>query len=351
MSYTNLTQVTLGSSIPPVDLTKEREEVLLGLNAHNEEYIRIYGAEEYTRFWNDTVAYYNAQTVGSSLAGSSAENSTPEQNPAPTVTDAPSPGYPSTGSTVFFDESKALMRKVPNAELGITEEREIRPPLRRTPDEIPMILRLVDRNMQPYGIAMSSGWAVTALKICPNPETIAINSAKIISRYQTMTRWVEDHWGDEIDVVNLSGSTFSFFGYGINGKIPGLTSTSRRLTQSYAFLKELTRLFAIDGFIFQDSRTYDGNLGSLRIEGYYSPVVSEFLSDPLNQRFVQNHPREGLVKERLYMNLLFDYMSCFGYLDSFDISEVSATPFRMTYTLVFKSEKTTWMQGSIAGGQ
>ena len=256
-----------------------------------------------------------------------------------------------SGSTLYFDESKALMRKVSNADLGLKEEREIRPYLRRPPNEIPMFLRMIDSSMQPYGIAMSDGLVATSLRMSPNPESITINSAKMVNRYQTMTRWVEEHWGDEIDVISLTGSSFSFFGYAINGRFPGLLTESRNLTPAYRYLKELQTFFTFDGFVIQDSRTYEGSVGSLRADGFVSQAVSDFLSDRDNQNFVNNHPREGLVKERLYVNLAFDYLSCMGYLDTFDISEDSTSPFRMTYTIVFKSEKTVWNQGSLAGGR
>lgn len=258
---------------------------------------------------------------------------------------------PVTGSMIYFDESRAIMRKVSNADLDITKEREIRPWLRRTPNEIPMFLRMMDSSMQPYGIVMKSGLAVTAIKMSPNPEQITVNSAKMTNRYQTMTRWVEEHWGDEIDQITISGSSFSFFGYALNGKFPGLLTERRGLTEAYRFLRELKTVFTYDGFIIQDNRTYEGSIGTLRIEGYVSPVVEAFLSDPVNADFVNNHPREGLVKERLYVNLVFDYLSCMGYLDTFDVSEDSSSPFKMTYTIVFKSEKTTYRQGSIAGGK
>jgi hypothetical protein len=253
------------------------------------------------------------------------------------------------GMTIYLDESQALMRKVPNSLLGVTAEREICPPLRKLPDQTPMFLRIVDSKLKPHGIVMSTGWAVTALKLCPNSDSVAINSAKSVNRYQTMTRWVEDHWGDEIDVINLSGSTFSFFGYGINGKIPGLVAENRRLTQSYRWLRELSRLFMVDGMILQDNKVYEGSVGSLRVEGFVSQTVEEYLLDDVNKNFVLNHPREGLPKERLYLNLDFDYLSCYGYLDTFDIAESSASPYRMTYTLVFKSEKTIYRQGSPSG--
>jgi hypothetical protein len=338
-----IANVTTGSNDPPVDLTRERDASLATLESQKADIVATNGQDYYDRVYNDTSAYYQTQVIGSSLVGSSAD--------APYI---PSATYTFDelavrGSSLFFDESRAVMRKVPNSVLGVTAEREIRPYLRRLPNETPMFLRMVDSDLQPCGIVMSSGWAVTTLKICPNADTVAINSAKVINRYQTMTRWIEDHWGDEIDVVNLSGSTFSFFGYGLSGRFPGLITESRRLTESYKWLRELSRLFQVDGFIAQDSRVYEGSVGSLRATGFVSSAVEQFLSDEDNRRFKDNHPREGLAKERLYMNLDFDYLSCFGYLDTFDIADSSTSPYRMTYTMVFKSEKTIYRQGSPSG--
>lgn len=340
---TDIANVTTGSVDPGVDLTGERDQVLRDLTERRSDIVATNGQEYFDRLYSETSEYYQGLGIGSSLSGSSAD--------AP-YTPTRSLTFDSLlvqGTSLFFDESRAVMRKVPNSVLGITAEREIRPNLRRLPNETPMFLRMVGSDMQPYGIVVSSGWAVTALKICPNPESLSINSAKVVNRYQTMTRWVEEHWGDEIDVVNLSGSTFSFFGYGINGKYPGLIAESRSLTESYKWLKELSRLFSVDGFIMQDNRVYEGSVGSLRTDGFVSAAVEEFLLDPDNKPFVDNHPREGLPKERLYMNLVFDYVSCYGYLDTFDISESASSPYRMTYTLVFKSEKTEYRQGSFSG--
>jgi hypothetical protein len=343
MSYTVGT-ITTQSNDPPVDLTNERDVALQGLVDHMDDIVATNGADYYAQIYSDTVAYYEGLGIGPTLVGSSAAGSTiPDPSSATSTTVQES-------SSLFFDESRAVMRKVPNSSLGVTSEREIRPYLRRLPNETPMFLRMVDSNMQPYGVVMSSGWAVTALKMCPNAESITINSAKIINRYQTMTRWVEAHWGDDIDVINLSGGTFSFFGYGINGRFPGLVAESRYLTESYKWLKELSRLFSVDGFVLQDNRVYEGSIGTLRTEGFVSTAVEQFLLDKDNRSFRDNHPREGLPKERLYMNFVFDYLSCLGYLDTFDISESSTSPYRMTYTLVFKSEKTVWRQGNPSSG-
>lgn len=338
-----IANVTTGSDDPPVDLTQERDASLAALEAQRADIVATNGQDYYDRVYNDTVTYYETQVIGSSLTGSSAD-----EPYTPTSTHVFNEVLVK-GYSLFFDESRAVMRKVPNSVLGPTAEREIRPALRRLPNETPMFLRMVDSDFQPCGIVMSSGWTVTALKICPNADTVAINSAKVINRYQTMTRWVEDHWGDEIDVVNLSGSTFSFFGYGLSGRFPGLVAENRRLTESYKWLKELSRLFMVDGIILQDSHVYEGSVGNLRNAGFVSGAVEQFLSDEDNQRFKDNHPREGLAKERLYMNLDFDYVSCFGYLDTFDIAESSTSPYRMTYTMVFKSEKTVYRQGSPSG--
>jgi len=318
---------------PPVELLPG---ALDNIEGQRDVIVARYGEDYYNQLYAATERYFSTGQFDPILGNSFSFD------------DLQVTGNPSS-SSLYFDESRAVMRKIPNSMLGITEEREIRPYLRRLPNETPMFLRIVDSNFQPYGIIMSSGWAVTALKLCPNAESIAINSAKIVNRYQTMTRWVEEHWGDEIDVINLSGSTFSFFGYGLNGRFPGLVAESRSFTESYKWLKELSRLFTVDGFVLQDNRVYEGSIGSLRTEGFVSPAVEQFLSDPSNRAFVENHPREGLVKERLYMNFVFDYLSCYGYIDTFDIVDSSTSPYRMTYTLVFKSEKTIYRQGSPSG--
>jgi len=338
----------------PDDIYATRVATAESFKANEYELVALYGQEAFDRWYTTTLDYYSKLQYDPNAPKSTFNEETGTMLFNDLVTPDMGPTFYRMDDTlvqglmVYFDERNATMRKVPYQQLGISEELEIHPPIRRLPNEIPFFLRMVDSNFVPRTIALSSGPYIQGLRLSPNPDSIAINSAKVINRYQTMTRWVEDHWGDEIDVLSITGSSFSFFGYQLQGKTPGLVSDARNVTDAYTYLQQLSSLFTAGGFLIQDNKIYSGDIGSL--QNNYDMIgraSEEFLLDKGNSSFLNNHPREGLVKERLYMNLEFDYLSCFGYLDTFDIAEASGTPYRMTYTLVFKSEKTVYRQGSI----
>jgi len=220
---------------------------------------------------------------------------------------------------------------------------EIRPPIRRLPNEIPVYMEMIDANLQPCSIQISNGVTIQALRLAPNPDTMTINSAKIVNRYSTMTRWVEEHWGDEMDVVNLSGSSFSFLSFVPEDVSPGLSVVSRRDTNAYKMIKELVKFYRTNGCIYQDRDTYLSNDEISINKSPESNSVDKFLLE--NPSFKGNHPRAGMIQERLYIKLSFDYVSFIGYLESFDLIEDSASPFRMTYNIIYKAEKTSFVLG------
>ena len=64
-----------------------------------------------------------------------------------------------------------------------------------------------------------------------------------------------------------------------------------------------------------------------------------------NPGFVGNHPRKGIIKERLYIRMTYDYLTLFCRFETFDIMEDVTKPFRLTYNIIFKAEKlcTLWI--------
>jgi hypothetical protein len=234
---------------------------------------------------------------------------------------------------------------------------EIRPPIRRLPNETPFFIEMLDANAQPCSIQLPDGTVIQALKLAPNPDNLVISSAKIINKYNTMTRWVEEHWGDDMDTVSFSGSTFSFMSYGPGS---GLTAANRIDTNSYQMLKALVKFYRMNGCIYQDSNTYESSdtiaetntksdMDFTKIDqSQYGSVLGNISTTSFLLKYPSfdgDHPRAGLVKERLYLKLTFDYVSFVGYFDSFDVTEDSANPFRMTYNALFKAERTKYALG------
>jgi hypothetical protein len=238
--------------------------------------------------------------------------------------------------------------KVENQSANIVE---FQPPyVRKVTDEIPMIIDYVDSNIKPVHIELEDGSTIESLKLTPNPESLVISSSKIVNRYNTMTRWVEEHWGDDLDSINFSGSTYSF-NFKLNPNDPkypnqykGLTVLGRSVSESYQFLRALINIYRINGYLYQEDNGYTmSNSPSSEREVAEFAIMNRYLNQ--NPSFIGNHPRRGMIRERLYNRISFDYVTFLGHFESFDITEDSANPYRLIYSTVFKSEKTIWTIG------
>lgn len=222
---------------------------------------------------------------------------------------------------------------------------EIQPPyVRKVPNETPMIIDYVDSNIKPVLIEFQDGAKLEALKLTPNPDSLVISSSKIINRYNTMTRWVEEHWGDEIDNINFSGSTYSFNVRVDDGKYTGLTAMQRNSSEAYKFLKALVDIYRTNGYLYQEKNGYASSKAPQNDKEQFDyTMVNRYLLQ--NPSFQNNHPRQGMIRERLYNRISFDYVTFLGYFESFDITEDSSNPYRLVYNTVFKAEKTIWTVG------
>lgn len=204
----------------------------------------------------------------------------------------------------------------------------------RESEYLPMFFDMVDRDLTRKDILLGTDLLVSTIKMNPNPESMQVNSQKKINRYMTMTRFVEEHWGDEIDTVSLSGSTYSFFGfYGKNSADNrGLSNIDRSNTAAYEYLRQLIRFYQMNGCVYQGSGDYESD----------TELTSGYLHD-FERKFPEskdNHPRKGMIKERLYVRMNYDYLTLLGRFESFDIVEDQSMPYRMQYNAIFKAEKT-----------
>jgi hypothetical protein len=225
---------------------------------------------------------------------------------------------------------------------GVSEAVELYPPyVRRVPDQLTMIVDLVDANIKPCAIEFQDGSKIDALSLTPTPESLDVNSAKIINRYNTMTRWVEEHWGDDLDSISFSGSTFSFNVMLNEYGQTGLTSVFRNYSESYEFFKLLVNYYRTNGLLYQEANSYSSARDITGVTDTYDyTLVNRFLLQ--NPYFKVNHPMQGMIRERLYNRITFDYLTLIGYFESFDITESAESPFRFIYSILFKAEKTIW---------
>lgn len=184
---------------------------------------------------------------------------------------------------------------------------------------------------QRVDLPTADGGYVTSLKLNMSPASLVINSAKKINRYQTLIRWVEEHWGDEMDQITFNGSSFSFLDFKTSSS--GLCVDSRNMTEPYRELRHLADLYKTNGIIYQGSELAEGE----KSRDFFN------VGDPANPYVVRTHPRAGMVRSRLYIRLRCYFAEFVGYFESFDITESSDKPFSLNYHISFRSEHTKWL--------
>lgn len=217
---------------------------------------------------------------------------------------------------------------------------------------VPFFIEMVDINGRPVGIPFPPEQRYTersriilGVKLMINPNTMSMNMSKTINRTQSMVGFIEEHWGEELDTMTLQGSTAAFvlgansirdigrkgieqavekdkvradfYSYldipeysvtsadnrGILDSEPGLTTRYRSNSASYKELKRIVQIFATNGCVFDE---------------------------------------KGFVANRNFIRLTYGQGSYMGYLESLDIVEDSAMPFRFNYTITYKVEKTIY---------
>jgi hypothetical protein len=178
---------------------------------------------------------------------------------------------------------------------------------------------------------------IYGVELIVNPSTLSTNISKIINRTQTMTCFVEDHWGEEIDTITLQGFTAAFvtgvqdiytsrvhqnsptkdylerttgavqgvrgYGSGIHDDEIGLTTSQRRKSVSYRHFKRLIDLFRVNGCFFDSF---------------------------------------GMVSKRYYIMINYGSSAYKGFFESIDVTEIGENPFRFQYTITFKSQETIY---------
>lgn len=208
----------------------------------------------------------------------------------------------------------------------------------------PFYIEMVNTSGVGVSIPRDDGTEILGVRLMVNPTTLSVNMSKIVNRTQTMTAWIEDHWGEEMDTVTLQGSTAGFVigadslrsagkihqglteqtsvaganaraefyqdlglvnssdSLGVNVE-PGLTTAYRRYSVSYREWKKLIEIFSYNGCIFD---------------------------------------QQGFVKDRHFIRLTYDYAAFIGYFESVDTTEDAASPYRFTYNITFRAERTLY---------
>lgn len=192
---------------------------------------------------------------------------------------------------------------------------------------------------------------VYAIRLTINPASCSVNMARIVNRTLTMTGWVEEHWGEELDTITFQGSTAAFVTggkslYGIrnNGGYREIQDNSRTLRRSF---NESLGLVDLEPVIPENdiglTTAYRRNSVAYQELKYILQVMhtngARFGPMAVGD---QDADTLGQISSRNYIMLAHDWASYLGYIESFDVTEDAANPFRFTYTITFKSEKTMY---------
>lgn len=212
---------------------------------------------------------------------------------------------------------------------------------RRSPNAANFYIQTVDEFGTPY-VYTIQGYKIVGVMLTVNPSSLSVNASKIVTRQQTMTGWTEFHWGEELDTITLTGSTAAFIWDGISSTMkssirPPLKQTSQELVDIYNEYQNIQDLGVIAP---QGIGDQEGLAVTKRRD---TPTYQEFrqLMQLMNANGV-TFDIHGLVSERLYIQITYNYAQYRGYFESFDLTESAESPYRFTYNITFKSEKTMY---------
>jgi len=128
-----------------------------------------------------------------------------------------------------------------------------------------------------------------------NPTNLKTSYKQLINRRRTIGGFLEQHWGEELDSMSMSGITSNFYG-------PlGLTNLKRRDTDSFREFEKFVQIYRNNGSLY-DEKT--------------SMIVAQG-------------------------SIIMSYDSCIysGYFESFNINETIDKNFNLQYDLSFKVTK------------
>lgn len=232
----------------------------------------------------------------------------------------------------FLNTTASNQNYVPDLDSYLYNSRRIAKGFNR----VPFHVRVVDKNQKPK-IFSSQGKTFMGLTMLINPATMNANMAKIVGRSQTMTGWVEDHWGEELDTVTFSGSTASFLWGGprpdfAKGPLSDSPDAIRDVFSNYLNIPNLGSADPVG----------PGDHSGLTVKRRRDTLSYDefrYIMQLMNSQ-AANYDVRGFVKERFFIELSYDIATYLGYFESIDITEAAASPFKFDYIMTFKAEKT-----------
>lgn len=143
-----------------------------------------------------------------------------------------------------------------------------------------VIFELVDVTHNIYTSPQSTIFPYLVLHV--NPESFEESYTKLITRQITRGGYVEQHWGEELDIISCSGSTGMFVTIR-----DGVSALNRKASIAYQKYIELVSLYQNNGLVYDQRGNpifkgainlhLDGNI----FQGYFENMtVSETAEKP-----------------------------------------------------------------------
>jgi len=141
-----------------------------------------------------------------------------------------------------------------------------------------------------------------------NPNSLSIKYTRKVERIQTKGGWVEQHWGDDtqgIDIEAATGGFMRLYSGLSNVTSPATTGGSRRETLAYDSYLDLLALF------HSNASVYDAD-GQVALQGY--------------------------------VKIIFDGGVYFGWFNAFNVQETAEKPYQFTLSasMTINSEVQVW---------
>jgi len=209
---------------------------------------------------------------------------------------------------------------------------------KKHPERIKFYVEMTDLYGRSVPYKVGNQDPIVGMILTVNPSTVNANLSKIVGRTQSMVGWIEDHWGEELDTITFQGSTAAFIYSTLLPPNQNLTQLQiRNHFNSYADLTDISNT------VPQNSSTpiFTGLAGGIQRQNSVSYQEFKKVIQIMNGNGAI-FDAMGFVSQRLYVQLSYDYVSYRGYFISIDTTEDSASPFRFSYTITFKSEKTIY---------
>jgi len=222
-------------------------------------------------------------------------------------------------------------------------------------NKIPFIIAMIDSNgtLQTIPFPPQEGVVtqeqIYGVELMINPQSLSNNLSKMVSRTQTMTAFVEDHWGEELDTITFQGFTAAFVTGGGQDIYNTRNSQGSNTPVNDYLLNTSTRseLYGAVGvpgpFNGKGSGVKDDEVGITTSKRRESLSFHQFkrLVDiiRINGCFFDTF---GRISKRYYIMLSYGNVAYRGFFESIDITENATDPFRFQFTVTFKSEQTIY---------